>query len=88
VADDEEFKCGLTEARRVTFQTGVNRVQALTAQAINTLESLMGRETPNVRLGAAARTVAELGIQSFGKNVIQDGFRMIEPSRCEPAMRG
>jgi transposase-like protein len=70
MADDEEFKRELTEARRVMFQAGMNRVQALTAEAVNTLETLMGRSMPpNVRLGAA-RTVAELGIHQHDADAI------------------
>lgn len=58
LADDEAFKRDLAEARHAVFQAGMHRVQALTADAIDTLATLMGRKMPpTVRLGAA-QTVA------------------------------
>lgn len=67
---EDEFKRVLAEARGAMFQTGINRVQALTTVAIDTLAELMGRQMPpNVRLGAA-RTVAELGIHQNDADTI------------------
>ena len=70
--EDDAFKRELGAARQAMFQTGMNRVQALAAVAIDTLAALMGRQMPpNVRLGAA-RTVAELGIhQNDAETIIR-----------------
>lgn len=70
MAEDDEFKRELADARGAMFQAGMNRIQALTAEAIDTLAELMGRQMPpNVRLGAA-RTVAELGIHQHDADTI------------------
>lgn len=70
MVDDEEFKTELANARRAAFQAGMDRVQGLTAKAIDTLAELMGRGVPpNVRLGAA-RTVAELGLHLHNAETI------------------
>jgi hypothetical protein len=70
VAEDDEFKRELAEARGAMFQEGMNRVQALMAVAIDTLSILMGGEMPpNVRLGAA-RSVADLGLHQFEADTI------------------
>ena len=62
MADDDAFKQDLDAARRAMFQSAMNRLQPLAAQAVNTLAELMREDAPpSVRLGAA-RTVAELGI--------------------------
>jgi hypothetical protein len=62
MADDEGFQRDLANARRSMFETAMNRLQPLAAQAVDTLAALMGEGAPpNVRLGAG-RTVAELGI--------------------------
>lgn len=62
MANDDVFKQELTAARRAMFETAMNRLQPLAAQAVDTLAALMGESAPpTVRLGAA-RTVAELGI--------------------------
>jgi hypothetical protein len=62
MADDEAFKAELAAARRAMFETAMNRLQPLAAQAVDTLAALMAEGAPpSVRLGAA-RTVAELGI--------------------------
>src|SRR5262245_33936050 len=62
MANDDVFKRDLAAARRAMFETAMNRLQPLAAQAVATLAALMGESAPpNVRLGAA-RTVAELGI--------------------------
>ena len=62
MAEDEAFKQDLAAARRAMFETAMNRLQPLAAQAVDTLAALMRESAPpSVRLGAA-RTVAELGI--------------------------
>lgn len=44
------------------FDHGIHRVQALTSEAVATLEALLGaKKFPAVRLGAA-RTITEIGI--------------------------
>src|SRR5689334_11397140 len=61
-AEDSSFKAELESARAATFQAGIGRIHTLVAEAINTLEDLLGAtESPSVRLGAA-RTIAEIGI--------------------------
>ena len=70
LANDEAFKTDYTEARQAAYQAGLNRVQALTAKAVNTLDELLDeKKHPNVRLGAA-RTVAELGIHQHDAETI------------------
>jgi hypothetical protein len=62
LTDDALFQRQLAETRRAMFETAMNRLQPLAAQAVDTLAALMGESAPpSVRLGAA-RTVAELGI--------------------------
>src|SRR5688572_30109252 len=62
MAEDAEFKRELAEAQRLAFEAGMQRLQGLTAKAVDTLADLLAPNAPpNVRLGAA-RTVAELGI--------------------------
>ena len=69
-ANDEAFKTDYTEARQAAYQAGMNRVQALTAKAVNTLDELRDeKKHPNVRL-CAARTVAELGIHQHDAETI------------------
>ena len=78
MAEDGPFKSELAEARRALFQTGMNRIQALTGEAVETLAALMGPETPAaVRLGAA-RTVAELGVQRHDAETIMQKLDEIE----------
>ena len=78
MADDEEFKRALAEARHLTFEAAMNRVQALMGQAIDTLTKLMSpRLPPAVRLGAA-RTVAELGIHRDDADTIMRKLDEIE----------
>lgn len=62
MAEDEAFQRELMDARRAVFDAGMARVQALTAEAVETLAVLMRENvSDNVRLGAA-RTVAEIGV--------------------------
>lgn len=71
----EHFKA---DARDLIFQAGMNRVQALTGEAVNTLATLMRRGAPpNVRLGAA-RTLAELGIHQHDAETILRKLEGIE----------
>ena len=70
LADDEEFKRGLTEARRLMFQSGMTRVEALAVKAVDTLGDLLGaKKNPAVRLGAA-RTLVELGLHRHDAETI------------------
>jgi transposase-like protein len=88
MADDEEFKSAMAEARHVMFQAGLNRVQALAGEAINTLEALMGRGVPpTVRLGAA-RTLAELGIHQHDADTILRKLDEIESYQLEQDAAG
>jgi hypothetical protein len=69
-SQDEAFKRDLAEARRTVFQVGMERLQALSGKAIDTLSELMGKDSPpTVRLGAA-RTVVELGLHERDADVI------------------
>ena len=81
MADDDVFKAELGEMRRAIFQTGVNRVQALTVTAIDTLAALMGRGMPpTVRLGAA-RAVVELGTHQHDADTILRKLDEVEAYR-------
>lgn len=58
----------------------MHRVQALTVEAVNTLETLMRRAAPpTVRLGAA-RTVAELGMHQYDAETILKKLDQLEQS--------
>lgn len=60
LSDDPTFRADLGQAQRSAFEAGLNRVQALTSKAIETLEDLLDKgEQPSVRLGAA-RAVVDL----------------------------
>ena len=55
MADDEVFKQELASARRAMFETAMNRLQPLAAQAVDTLAALMGDDAPpSVRLARRA----------------------------------
>ena len=70
LSEDEAFRAEYAAARQVVFQSGLHRVQALTAKAVDTLEDLLDAEiNANVRLGAA-RTVAEIGIHQHDAETI------------------
>ena len=70
LSEDEAFKTAYADARQAAFEVGIHRVQALTGQAVDTLEELLGeKKHPNVRLGAA-RTVAEIGIHQHDAETI------------------
>ena len=62
LTSDAAFQADYSAARQAAFEAGIHRVQALTAQAVDTLEELLGeKKHPSVRLGAA-RTVVEIGM--------------------------
>ena len=70
LTEDEAFRVEYDDARRATFQAGMNRVQAFTAKAVDTLEDLLGADKfPAVRLGAA-RTITEIGLHQHDAEVI------------------
>ncbi len=70
LSEDEAFQAEYAAARQAVFQSGINRVQALTAKAVDTLEDLLDAKiNPSVRLGAA-RTVAEIGIHQHDAETI------------------
>ena len=78
MADDEEFKRELTEARRLMFQSGMNRVEALAVRAVDTLEDLLdAKKNPSVRLGAA-RTLVELGLHRHDPETILEKLDEVE----------
>ena len=77
-SEDEAFQAEYAAARQAAFQVGMNRIQTLTALAVDTLEELLGeKKHPNVRLGAA-RTVAELGIHQHDAETILKKLGEIE----------
>ena len=81
LAEDEDFKRGLTEARRTAFQQGMQRIQGLTNRAVDTLAELMGKGVPpTVRLGAA-RTVADLAAQAFDREAILQRLDTLEEAQ-------
>jgi len=54
LTEDQEFKTELAQARRAIFQAGVERAQALTGLAVETLRELLAeKKHPAVRLGAS-----------------------------------
>ncbi|MGE3844281.1 MAG: transposase family protein, partial [Vicinamibacterales bacterium] len=54
LTEDAEFKADLVQARRAIFEAGVERAQALTGLAVETLCDLLGeKKCPAVRLGAS-----------------------------------
>ena len=70
LSEDEAFQANYAAARQAAFEVSIHRVQALTAQAVDTLEELLDeKKHPNVRLGAA-RTVAEIGIHQHDAETI------------------
>ena len=84
MGNDEAFKQDLTAARRATFETAMHRVQALSAQAVETLAALMAESAPpTVRLGAA-RSVAELGLHQADAEVILRKLAEIEALQRKP----
>jgi hypothetical protein len=81
ITDDAAFRAEYEAARRATFEAGINRVHALTARAIDTLEDLLGAtKHPAVRLGAA-RTVAEIGLHQHDADTILKKLDEIEAAQ-------
>jgi hypothetical protein len=63
------------------FRVGITRIQTLAAEAVNTLEDLLGAtESPSVRLGAA-RTIAEIGIHQHEADAILRKLGEIEAAQ-------
>ncbi len=78
LSEDEAFQANYAAARQAAFEVSIHRVQALTAQAVDTLEELLDeKKHPNVRLGAA-RTVAEIGIHQHDAETILQKLDEIE----------
>ena len=70
LTSDDAFQAEYAAAREAAYQSGLHRVQALTAKAVDTLEELLDAKiSANVRLGAA-RTVAEIGIHQHDADTI------------------
>lgn len=87
LSDDSEFKAAYGDARRATFTAGIDRVQALTAKAVGTLEDLLDATNyPSVRLGAA-RTIAEIGMHQFDAETILKKLDQIEVFQREQKTR-
>ncbi len=75
---DDAFQAEYSAAREANYQSGLHRVQALTAKAVDTLEDLLDAKiNPNVRLGAA-RTVAEIGIHQHDAETILKRLKEME----------
>jgi hypothetical protein len=72
-----DFREALADARRATFDAGMQRVQALTTEAVETLSALMKSGPPAVRLGAA-RTVLELGMHHNDAETIRAKLAEVE----------
>lgn len=71
LADDAVFKAEYAEARRVTFQAGMSRIQALVGKAVDTLDGLLDSTSDTARLGAA-RAITDLGMhQQDSENILQ-----------------
>jgi hypothetical protein len=78
LSEDKVFQAEYAAARQAVFQSGINRVQALTAKAVDTLEDLLDANiNANVRLGAA-RTVAEIGIHQHDAETILQKLEEME----------
>jgi hypothetical protein len=83
LSEDAPFKAEYSNARRVTFEAGMSRVQALVVRAVDTLDELLGaKKYPAVRLGAA-RTVVELGLHQHDSETILRKLEELE-SRVNP----
>ena len=84
LTDDAIFQQQLAETRRAMFETAMNRLQPLAAEAVETLAALMRSAPPAVRLGAA-RTVAELGTHRDDAETILRRLDEIEVLQREQA---
>lgn len=88
MTEDEAFQAALTQARRLAFEAGMGRVQALMTRAVETLDELLGAEDyPTVRLGAA-RTVAELAVHHYDAETILRRLDALESDRRQPSLNG
>jgi hypothetical protein len=88
MTEDEAFQVALAEARRMAFEAGMGRVQALTASAADTLDELLGaKKSPGGRLGAA-RTVAELAIHQHDAETILRKLNEIEANQRQRRANG
>lgn len=87
LTEDAAFIAAYDAARLATFQAGINRIQALTAEAVDTLEHLLDAEKhPAVRLGAA-RTVVEIAIHQHDGDTILRRLDEIEAAQRRHAGR-
>jgi hypothetical protein len=78
LAEDEAFRRAVEDARRGLFEAGMNRLQALAVDAVDTLAALLGRDVPpTVRLGAA-RSVVELGLHQRDADTIMKRLAEVE----------
>ncbi len=68
--DDVEFRDALAEGRRVAYDAGIYRIQALTARAVETLDELLdAKKHPAVRLGAA-RSILEFATTRYDADTL------------------
>jgi hypothetical protein len=75
---EPEFKAEHAAARHAIFEGSINRIQALAANAVDTLDALLDvADAPSVRLGAA-RTIAEIGIHQHDADTIMRKLDEIE----------
>jgi hypothetical protein len=75
---EPEFKAEHAAARRAIFEVSINRIQALNAKAVDTLEALLDvADAPSVRLGAA-KTIVEIGIHQHDADTIMRKLDEIE----------
>ncbi len=84
ITEDAAFELELTAARRAVFDAGVQRVQALTAMAVETLADLLAeKKHPSVRLGAA-RAVLEIAVNRHDAETLLKRIEDLE--RWKPDM--
>ena len=75
---EPEFKAEHAAARRAIFEASINRIQALNAKAVDTLDALLDvADAPSVRLGAA-KTIVEIGIHQHDADTIMRKLDEIE----------
>lgn len=78
LGEDKSFRTEYDAARRTTFQAAMNRIQCLTADAVDTLEDLLrDRKHAAVRLGAA-RTVMEIGLHQHDADTLIERIEALE----------
>jgi hypothetical protein len=87
LAEDAEFQAEYKAARCDAFNAGINRIQALTTKAVDTLDELLdATKYPSVRLGAA-RTVAEIGLHQHDADTILAKLEEIEAAQRQQRER-